>query len=132
MTTTYQEYFEFISAAINFKNVHSEESKFKYALEKVARLNKEVQNDYAELVEDMRIEYCEKNDKGHILTDERGNKLWSADGTRKFNAAVKGVSKKEIEVKTWAYDLSQDEFESEDDKEIFAKFLVADENFKVQ
>jgi hypothetical protein len=132
MKSTFLEYFEFVAAANNFLQQHPEESKLKYALEKVGKLNKTLGDDYSAATEDCRIDFCETDEKGIILRDEKGNYRFTKDGLKKFNASIKALQLKEVEVKTWAYDLSQDEFTDEEAKAIFAKFLVEDEKFKVQ
>jgi hypothetical protein len=132
MKSTFLEYFNFVAAANNFLQQHPEESKLKYALEKVGRLNKNLQDDYSDAVEDCRIDFCETDEKGIILRDEKGQYKFTKENLKKFNAAVKALQNKEIEVKTWAYDLSQDEFTDEEAKAIFEKFLVAEDNLKVQ
>ena len=132
MKSTFLEYFEFVASANNFLQQHPEESKLKYALEKVGRLNKSLQTDYSDSCEDCRIDFCETDEKGIILRDEKGQYKFTKENLKKFNAAVKALQTKEIEVKTWAYDLSQDEFSDEEAKAIFEKFLAAEDNFKVQ
>ena len=132
MQTTFLEYFEFVAAANNFLQQHPEECKLKYALEKVGKLNKNLQDDYSEAVEDCRIDFCEADEKGIILRDEKGQYKFTKDNSKKFNAAVKALQTKAITVTTYGYDLSQDEFTDEEAKAIFEKFLVADEKFKVQ
>ena len=132
MQSTFSEYFSFIAAANNFLSQHPEESKLKYALEKVGRLNKTLGEDYSAATEDLRIDFCETDEKGIILRDEKGQYKFTKDKLKSFNSAVKALQTKQIEVKTWDYDLSQDEFTDEEAKEIFAKFLVADEKFKIQ
>jgi arsenate reductase-like glutaredoxin family protein len=132
MKSTFLEYFQFVATANNFLAQHPEESKLKYALEKVGKLNKNLSDDYSDAVEDCRIDFCETDEKGIILRDEKGQYKFTKENTKKFNAAVKALQNKEIEVNTWAYDLSEDEFTNEEAKAIFEKFLVADEKFKVQ
>jgi len=132
MKSTFLEYFGFIAAANTFLQQHPEESKLKYALEKVGKLNKTIGDDYSAATEDLRIDFCETDEKGIILRDEKGQYKFTKEGIKKFNAAVKDLQNKEIEVKTWAYDLSQDEFTDEEAQSIFAKFLVKEDNFKVQ
>ena len=132
MQSTFLEYFNFVAAANNFLSQHPEESKLKYALEKVGKLNKNINDDYMEACDDERANHCLKNEKGHFILDELGRKCWDAASDKAYRNAVKSLGNKEIEVKTWAYDLSQDEFTDEEAKAIFEKFLVADEKFKVQ
>ena len=132
MKSTFLEYFEFVAAANNFLQQHPEESKLKYALEKVGKLNKNLQTDYQDLCEDERANHCLKNDKGHFMIDEQGRKCWNPSADKAYRNAVKALNDKEIEVKTWAYDLSQDEFTDEEAKNIFAKFLINEDKLKIQ
>ena len=132
MKSTFLEYFNFVAVANNFLQQHSEESKLKYALEKVGKLNKNLVEDYSAAIEDCRIDFCETDEKGIILRDEKGQYKFTKEGLKNLNAAVKALQSKEVEVCTWAYDLDQDEFTDEEAKAIFAKFLVEDEKFKVQ
>ena len=132
MKSTFLEYFNFVAVANNFLQQHPEESKLKYALEKVGKLNKTLGDDYSAATEDLRIDFCETDDKGIILRDEKGNYRFTKDGLKKFNAGIKALQLKEVEVKTWAYDLDQDDFDDKEAEEIFEKFLVEDEKFKVQ
>ena len=131
MTTTFLGYFEFVAAANNFLQQNPEESKLKDALEKVGKLNKNLQDEYSAAVEDCRIDFCETDEKGIILRDEKGQYKFTKENLKKFNTAVKALQTKEIEVKTWAYDLSQDEFTDEEAKAIFEKFLINEEKIKV-
>lgn len=132
MKSTFLEYFNFVAVANNFLQQHPEESKLKYALEKVGKMNKTLGDDYSAATEDLRIDFCETDEKGIILRDEKGQYKFTKEGLKNFNAAVKALQSKEVEVKTWAYDLSQDDFDDKEAEEIFAKFLVEDEKFKVQ
>ena len=132
MKSTFLEYFNFVAVANNFLQQHPEESKLKYALEKVGKMNKTLGDDYSAATEDLRIDFCETDEKGIILRDEKGQYKFTKEGLKNFNSAVKALQLKEVEVKTWAYDLSQDDFDDKEAEEIFAKFLVEDEKFKVQ
>ena len=96
MKSTFLEYFNFVAVANNFLQQHPEESKLKYALEKVGKLNKTLGDDYSAATEDLRIDFCETDDKGIILRDEKGNYRFTKDGLKKFNAGIKALQLKEV------------------------------------
>jgi hypothetical protein len=123
MTTTYKGYFEFIAVANNYLANNKEETKLKYAIERVARLNKTIYNDFQEDVESLRIDFCEKDEKGIILRNEKGGYLWTAKGTKEFNAACKELENKIIEVQTHKCDISGFIL-NEEEVEVFSKFLI--------
>jgi hypothetical protein len=123
MIATYKEYFEFIAVANNYLANNNEDTKLKYAIERFARVNKAIYNDFQEDVESLRIDFCEKDEKGIILRNEQQGYLWTAKGTKEFNAACKELLNKTIEVQTHKCDISGFIL-NEEEAEVFGKFLI--------
>ncbi len=131
---TYQQVFTFFSEAGAFiESVGQTEMVFVRALEKmigskknrtVGRLS-DFYTEYNEKIEDYRIDHCEKNDKKHILRDEFNNRVWTVEGERKLNKAIKSLNKLEVEFYPYyvkADDVPADLLQSQ--KEIFMGFVI--------
>ena len=103
--TTFEKFLEFLTAgniyqaSLKSKNKSGAEAKTKlsYAIEKVIKMNKSAIDYYNEALEDVRIDNAAVDEKGVLLTDEKGSYRFTKDGIKKFNADIKALKAKEYE-----------------------------------
>lgn len=129
LKTSYSNYFEFIDFVKKYKTKIGGSNKLTYAFDKIIRLNKHIQEDYQNEINDLRVDFCEKDKteekKGHLLHDESGNYVWSAEGTKLLNKAVIELSRnKEISINTYSQEITEDFKLTELEQEIFRPFLA--------
>lgn len=88
MTKTYREVFQFINAGSRWLAEHKkdEDTRLGYAIAKLIKKLGKHDSDYREAVEDLNVEHCEVNDKGHII-HENDNYVFSKEGKKKRDAA---------------------------------------------
>ena len=66
-------------------------------LEKIAKKTSPHIEEYNEKLEDIRLDNANVDANGSLLTDEKGNYKYSKEGTKKMNAEIKELLKKEFE-----------------------------------
>lgn len=123
MEKTYQECFEFLSAASQWIAGHEEESKFKYALTKLSRKLSRVQEKYRETVEEINIDHCATDPGGVILRDERGQYKYTKEELKKRNKKVNGLFHEVVTVEPH-YATEVPETLTDLEKEVFDGFVL--------
>src|SRR5574339_571853 len=69
LTTTYQDYFMFLNVAQSLLlSFEGSKNKLSYAIERVIKLNGEVQKEYQSLMEDLKIDNANVDEKGSLIT----------------------------------------------------------------
>src|SRR6476660_6167906 len=98
MTKTYQQLVAFINYARTYLQQHKEQkSKYTYALERMDKRLAKPTEDYTEALGDLQIEHAATDEKGTLLTDEKGQFRYSKDGLRARNKAQRALLEKTFE-----------------------------------
>lgn len=131
MNKTYQECFEFFSAASQWISKHEEESKFKYALTKLSRKITKLQEKYREHVEERNIEHCATDKDGVILRDEQGQYKYTKDELIKRNREVTEFYKSQTQIEPHFVSEVPSDLTSLE-KEVFEGFVLKPEQAESQ
>lgn len=120
---TFRECFEFIRAANQWISKHEEESKFKYALTKVARKLARVQEKWNEGIEEANIEHCATDKEGVILRDDKGQYRYTKEELIARNKVVNKLYDTQVEFQPhFATEVPEDLTELE--REVFEGFVL--------
>lgn len=85
----------FIQNAENFIR-NNENHIFNEKLLKQGRKLKDISEKYQEETNDAKIEFCEVNEKGIIVYDEKGNFMFTKENMKKLNEKIKAINKKMV------------------------------------
>lgn len=97
MTKTNLQLVNFINFARIFLQQHKENTKFRYALERMdKRLTPQIES-YAEAVADLQIEHAAIDEKGALLTDDKSNFRYTKDGLRARNKGQRDLLDKPLD-----------------------------------
>jgi len=91
---TYKEFFEFLKAAQIALESYEDSPKFSYALTRVVKANDAIRSEYAELIEDLKIDNALEKD-GKIQTrHENGVEIYdmSKEGKKNLRKAIKELN----------------------------------------
>lgn len=70
-------------------NIDGQETKVQKKLVKIHGKLKEMYDGYAEKLNDLRLEFAEVDDKGHLIMTEKGEYKYSKESTKKLQSAGK-------------------------------------------
>lgn len=79
--------------------IGKQETKIQKKLFKFAEKIKSYQEDYLGKVEELRLDNAAADDKGVLLTNEKGEFRFSKDGLKKLNEDIKALGDKDFEFK---------------------------------
>lgn len=79
--------------------IGKQETKIQKKLFKFAEKIKSYQEDYLKKVEELRLDNAAADDKGVLLTNEKGEFRFSKDGLKKLNEDIKALGDKEFDFK---------------------------------
>jgi hypothetical protein len=123
MTKTNRQLINFINFARLFMQQHKEQTKFRYALERMdKRLGKQIES-YTEAVADLQIEHAATDEKQAILTDEQGNFRYTKDGIRARNKAQRELLEQPVEIEPYMATEVPDDL-SDAEKQACAGFVI--------
>jgi hypothetical protein len=101
MTKTNLQLINFVNFARGFLQQHKEQTKFRYALERMEkRLAKPIEG-YQEAVADLQIEHAATDETQAILTDVQGNVRYTKDGIRARNKAQRDLLENPVEIEPY-------------------------------
>jgi hypothetical protein len=81
------------------KVIGKQETKIQKKLFKFAEKIKPFQDDYLKKVEELRLDNAAADDKGVLLTNEKGEFRFSKDGLKKLNEDIKALNDKDFDFK---------------------------------
>ena len=81
------------------KVIGKQETKIQKKLFKFAEKIKPLQDDYLTKVEELRLDNAAADDKGVLLTNEKGEFRFSKEGLKKLNEDIKALNDKDFEFK---------------------------------
>lgn len=79
--------------------IGKQETKIQKKLYKFAEKIKSYQEDYFKKLEELRLDNAAADDKGVLLTNEKGEFRFSKDGLKKLNEDIKALGDKEFDFK---------------------------------
>jgi hypothetical protein len=79
--------------------IGKQETKIQKKLFKFAEKIKPLQEDYLTKVEELRLDNAAADDKGVLLTNEKGEFRFSKDGLKKLNEDIKSLGDKDFDFK---------------------------------
>ena len=79
--------------------IGKQETKIQKKLFKFAEKIKSYQEDYLTKVEELRLDNAAADDKGVLLTNEKGEFRFSKEGLKKLNEDIKALGEKDFEFK---------------------------------
>jgi hypothetical protein len=79
--------------------IGKQETKIQKKLFKFAEKIKPLQEDYLTKVEELRLDNAAADDKGVLLTNEKGEFRFSKDGLKKLNEDIKALGDKDFDFK---------------------------------
>lgn len=89
-----------INEVLGVANKYSNE-KFNYAKEKLAKQAQKKIAEFNESIEDKRIELCSVDEKGNILSDEKGNYHFTKENLISLNKFVRDLNNQEFEIEPY-------------------------------
>lgn len=101
MTKTNLELVNFINFARGYLQQHKEQTKFRYALERMEKRLGPQCEAYTEALADLQIEHAATDENQAILTDEKGNFRYTKDGLRARHKAQKELVEKPVEIEPY-------------------------------
>jgi hypothetical protein len=81
------------------KVIGKQETKIQKKLFKFAEKIKPLQDDYLTKVEELRLDNAAADDKGVLLTNEKGEFRFSKEGLKKLNEDIKALGDKDFDFK---------------------------------
>jgi len=81
------------------KVIGKQETKIQKKLFKFAEKIKPFQEDYIKKVEELRLDNAAADDKGVLLTNEKGEFRFSKEGLKKLNEDIKALGEKDFDFK---------------------------------
>lgn len=81
------------------KVIGKQETKIQKKLFKFAEKIKSYQDDYLKKVEELRLDNAAADDKGVLLTNEKGEFRFSKEGLKKLNEDIKALGDKDFDFK---------------------------------
>jgi hypothetical protein len=81
------------------KVIGKQETKIQKKLFKFAEKIKSYQDDYLKKVEELRLDNAAADDKGVLLTNEKGEFRFSKEGLKKLNEDIKALGEKDFDFK---------------------------------
>lgn len=128
MTKTNLQLVNFINFARLYAGQHPEQTKFRYALERTEkRLEKAIQT-YSDALSDLQIEHAATDEKGALLTDDKGGFRYTKDGLRGRNKGQRDLLQTNIAEFEPYYATELPENLSQIEKEVCAGFVIAEED----
>ena len=103
-TTKYQDYFMFLNVAQNIlPSFEGNKNKLTYAIERVIKLNSNVQKNYQDLLEDLKIDNANVDEKGSLITTVNAKTgaaeyQYTKEGAKALKKAVKELAESEVEI----------------------------------
>ena len=79
--------------------IGKQETKIQKKLFKFAEKIKPLQEDYLTKVEELRLDNAAADDKGVLLTNDKGEFRFSKDGLKKLNEDIKALGEKDFDFK---------------------------------
>jgi hypothetical protein len=79
--------------------IGKQETKIQKKLFKFAEKIKSYQDDYLKKVEELRLDNAAADDKGILLTNEKGEVRFSKEGLKKLNEDIKALGDKDFDFK---------------------------------
>jgi hypothetical protein len=79
--------------------IGKQETKIQKKLFKFAEKIKPLQDDYLTKVEELRLDNAAADDKGILLTNEKGEYRFSKEGLKKLNEDIKALGEKDFDFK---------------------------------
>lgn len=79
--------------------IGKQETKIQKKLFKFAEKIKPIQDEYLTKVEELRLDNAAADDKGVLLTNEKGEFRFSKEGLKKLNEDIKALGEKDFEFK---------------------------------
>lgn len=122
MTTTLQRLFTFRVYAFKYLTVHSEKTKFAYALNRMTSRTETIAKEYNEWREDKLVELASVDEKGNLIKNDKGEYSFTPANTTAFAKAHREKVMEKVEVKEYmATEIPDLEFNEE---EAFAGFVI--------
>jgi hypothetical protein len=81
-------------------NIDNQETKVQKKLVKIHGKLKTAYEQYADKLNDLRLEFAEVDDKGHLIMTEKGEYKYSKESTKKLQAAGKDLLDQEFDFDT--------------------------------
>lgn len=126
---TYKQVFNFNVNANNYLKLHTEETKLKYAIERVGKANESVINSYYQKLADLQLEHAYANEKGVVpfTTNEQGTRVYeySKEGLKKLDKAIEDLFNSEVEIQVYYATELPEDYDNQWD-EIFKGFVIND------
>lgn len=102
--TNYQDYFTFLNVSQAILPQYTG-SKLAYAIERVIKLNANLQKNYQDTLEDIRIDNANTDEKGSLLTttDKNGKNEYqfTKEGAKNMKKQIKELLESEVEVSVY-------------------------------
>ena len=123
---TYKEVFNFIANANNYLKVHTDETKLKYAIERVGEKINKVTDAYYQKVKDLQLEHAFADEKGRVpfTIDEQGSRTYeyTKEGIKALDKAIEELFNSEVDVEVYyATELTED---AKPFEEVFKGFVI--------
>jgi hypothetical protein len=104
-TKTYKDVFNFMANANRYLSINKDETKLKYAIERVGKANEVVTSSYHQKVADLNLEHAFTDDKGRVpfTTNEQGVRTYeyTKDGLKSLDKAIEDLFNSEVEVSVY-------------------------------
>ncbi len=97
MPKTNQQLVAFINYARGYLQSNQDQTKFRYALERMDKRLKPQIEEYSDALNDLQIEHAATDGHGALLADEQGNFRYTKDGLRGRNKAQRELLEKAVE-----------------------------------
>jgi hypothetical protein len=122
---TPEEINDFVRVANAWMEANPKESKFRYAVNKVAKSCIPLLKTFEEQREEINIEHCSTDKDGVILRDDKGGFRFTKDGLKARNKAVNALFRTPVEIEPYyATEVPGEDVLSVDEYDAFVGFVV--------
>lgn len=94
---TLKDWLSFIDQAKMYLRVNREDSKLKWALERVIEINKNFKEAHEDKILDLQVEFCAVDDTGLVIW-ENGNRRYSRENEKLLTEQVRKLLKEKIKI----------------------------------
>jgi len=103
------------------------DSKFSYAIKKMKRRVFNLYEDYMEEVEGKRLDYAQKDEKGIVIKNDKGEFQFSAEDNKKLIKELKELSREKVQIAPFFVDKQEIPELHYSLKEVFTNFVIKEE-----
>jgi hypothetical protein len=95
---TYSEIINFNNAAATYSAKNPEDNRICVSIKNVQKQFQKIQNDFAEMIDDARLDCCATDANGIILRDGEGKYQFTIEGTKKLKPLLKKINETKFEI----------------------------------